>query len=66
MTFCTIQALIAEELQLLERQNRSFGEKCRLFWVRVLINVLVTAVLCGSAYLIYFVELESTRVSRRL
>ena len=57
------QALIAEDIQRLERRNRTTQERIRLFVKRVVINVLVTVVLGTCGFIIYVVLVVASRVS---
>lgn len=48
----TVKAELAEEERLLKVQNRTTGQKCRLYTVRGLVTLLVTALLGAGVYAI--------------
>lgn len=61
---CVLQAELAEEERLLRVQNRTTGQKCRLYTVRGLITLLVTALLGAAVYaIIITVEVSTNPVS---
>ena len=45
---------MVEERQVLKRLNRTRWNKCRLYFLRIIINSFVLIILGGAAYLIYF------------
>jgi len=55
---------LAEEERLLRVQNRTTGQKCRLYTVRGLITLLVTGLLGAGVYaIVVTVELSTDPVS---
>lgn len=55
---------MAEEERLLKVQNRTTGQKCRLYTVRGLVTLLVTALLGAGVYaIVVTVEISTDPVS---
>lgn len=55
----TVRAELAEEERLHKVQNRTLGEKCRLYTLRGAISVFVTVLLGGAVYaIIYTVDIS--------
>lgn len=61
---CVLQAELAEEERLLRVQNRTTGQKCRLYTLRAVITLLVTGLLGGAVYaIIITVDVSTNPVS---
>ncbi|XP_058971095.2 transmembrane channel-like protein 7 [Pocillopora verrucosa] len=56
----TVKAELAEEERLVEVQNRTTGDKCRLYTVRFFTNLVVTLFLGGAVYAIITIVAVST------
>ena len=55
---------MSEEERLLKVQNRTTGKKCRLYTVRGLVTLLVTALLGAAVYaIVVTVEVSTNPVS---
>lgn len=55
---------MSEEERLLKVQNRTTGQKCRLYTVRGLVTLLVTALLGAGVYaIVVTVEISTNPVS---
>ncbi|KAL9956729.1 hypothetical protein ACROYT_G038252 [Oculina patagonica] len=56
----TVKAELAEEERLVRVQNRTTGQKCRLYTLRAAVTLLVTALLGGAVYAIIITVEVST------
>ncbi len=60
---CRFQHDLDEQQRQRDQENRTLGQKFKLYTLRVIINLFVVAVLAGACYLIYWTSLKALDVS---
>ena len=56
------KSILEDSRHRARRETRSAFTKCKLYLIRVIINLIVFSMLGGAGYLIYFATMKSTEV----
>lgn len=63
---CLLQHDLEEQYRKEKQENRTTGEKVKLYSLRMLVNVFVIAVLGGACFLIYWTSIKTLEVKRSI
>ena len=62
LKYIYFKSILEDSRHRARRETRSVFTKCKLYLIRVIINLIVFSMLGGAGYLIYFATMKSTEV----